>query len=719
MDVVVWGALLLLLVTKASAVKKDHVADLGHILQDQGTNFSTPNVTNEACDIENKCKCTGDKADCSQNYGSLTFVPKLPNYIRFLNFSYNNLTAIDRADFFLNVTYIECLDLGDNGLRYIHSDAFRVLKRLWKLFLDYNDHLDYPALQPVLSVKTLERLDIRHGTLGPLPPDLFYRFPLPQLQTMYWHENRLGFLNFTDMKPLASLRNIGLATNRISGIYSDFMPRLEYLVIANNKIDIFPITCAPNGTSYFPRLTNLFLRDNLLHVFTPSICLPKLKMLQLSGNRFTILYTDMFNSQRFPSLVEIYLKSMNQHFQEIQRNVFNNTSLERISLMYNGIKFRDESIHADSFIGCPRIRNLALDDNDFSDVDDKRFLQLFGHLTKLVGLFMGNSFVEQVTLNTFTKFTNLQRLHLYGNELHTLPDGVFDKNSLEELILRDNRLSIISPLTFGDGTIRRLKSLDLSGNLFSCSCELRWFRDWMVAQPSLFAKSRDKYMCADRQNVSIMSFYLPEQVCLMNTDSFKFIVASVGLLTFTMMMLSSLYRYRWHIRLVLYETFRDRSGERRRRLQDHVYNYDVFVSYAEEDLRWVQMRLMPEVEQRLGLRLCVHQRDFIPGKNIVDNIVDSVNDSKKILMVFSTNFARSHWCQFELAFCLRHVLEKGDDLIIVYLEEILSRDLTSVMMAVLKTNTYIQWQDHPDAAASFWGRLEIALQEILPQVVEL
>ncbi|XP_025107432.1 toll-like receptor 2 type-2 [Pomacea canaliculata] len=179
------------------------------------------------------------------------------------------------------------------------------------------------------------------------------------------------------------------------------------------------------------------------------------------------------------------------------------------------------------------------------------------------------------------------------------------------------------------------------------------------------------------------------------------------------MRLSSLYRYRWHIRLVLYETFRDRSGDRRRRLQDQVYNYDVFVSDSAEDLRWVQTKLMQEVEQRLGLRLCVHQRDFLAGKNIVDNIVDTVNDSKKILMVFSTNFARSHWCQFELAFCLRHVMENEDNLIIMCLEDILSRDMRNVMMAILKTNTYIRWQDHPHVEASFWGCLGFTLQEVI------
>ncbi|XP_025107037.1 toll-like receptor 2 [Pomacea canaliculata] len=716
MDVrlVVWCAVLQLVV-RSTSLSLDDETFHRHVPADNSSLSVLTTDNNVSYCFEKKCKCSGDEADCSKNYGALTFVPKLPNTVQFLNFSFNNLTTIDSADFFQNVTYITSLDLGNNGLRYIHPQAFGIVKGLKYLFLDDNQQLNYTVLQPVLFVKTLVRLDIIHGGLGPLPTNFFYRFPLPRLQYTYWHGNDLKFLNFTAVKPLRKLKIFGVASNRLSDVHSDFMIYLEELVISHNALQDFPATCSSNGTSFFPRLAKFFITDNLLFALTANICLPGLQVLDLSRNRFTLYPTDMFSSQKFPRLIELFLDEMYDRKLEIQRRAFNNTVLERITLLKNDINFHTGSVDAESFMNCPKLTGLGLSENNLRYVDDSRFFQLFGRITNLEYLFLGNSFITQVTPKTFASLKKLQKLYLYGNDLRALPDGVFDENNLKVLDLGRNKLSQLSPLTFSESTKRKLTSLDISNNFFSCSCDLIWFRDWLLAQPTLFADSQGRYMCSDRQNITIMSFYLPDQACLMSADAYKFIVASVAIMTFTLMMLSSLYRYRWHIRLVLYETFRDRSGERKRRLQDHVYNYDVFVSYAEEDLRWVQTRLMPEVEQRLGLRLCVHQRDFIPGKNIVDNIVDSVNDSKKILMVFSTNFARSHWCQFELAFCLHHILEKGDDLIIVCLEDILSRDLTSAMMAVLKTNTYIQWQDQPDAAASFWGRLKIALCEVLPQ----
>ena len=87
-------------------------------------------------------------------------------------------------------------------------------------------------------------------------------------------------------------------------------------------------------------------------------------------------------------------------------------------------------------------------------------------------------------------------------------------------------------------------------------------------------------------------------------------------------------------------------------------------------------------------------------------------------MFLSNDFLRSQWCQFELAFCLSHVMDYDDALIVACLDDVASRALTSAMMAVMKTTTYIQWAEHPDARASFWGRLQIALREIAPNADE-
>ena len=146
--------------------------------------------------------------------------------------------------------------------------------------------------------------------------------------------------------------------------------------------------------------------------------------------------------------------------------------------------------------------------------------------------------------------------------------------------------------------------------------------------------------------------------------------------------------------------------------QNENFQYDVFVSYAEEDDGWVRDHLMPELEGRLGLRLCVHQRDFHPGRNILDNIEDCLESSKKAMMIFSTHFARSQWCQFELSLGLRHVMDRDDELLIVYLHDVAPRDLTAGMAAMMRTCTYLRWSERAEELTNFWNSLRMALRDL-------
>ena len=130
---------------------------------------------------------------------------------------------------------------------------------------------------------------------------------------------------------------------------------------------------------------------------------------------------------------------------------------------------------------------------------------------------------------------------------------------------------------------------------------------------------------------------------------------------------------------------------------------------------WVQNELLPVLEDRWRLRVCVHQRDFLPGKHILDNISDSVDESDRLLLVFSPHFARSQWCQFELRYCQSCVMERDDVMVLVALRETESRDMSNAMFAVLRTTTYIEWEEQPDAVTSFWGRLELALHDVIQQ----
>ena len=59
------------------------------------------------------------------------------------------------------------------------------------------------------------------------------------------------------------------------------------------------------------------------------------------------------------------------------------------------------------------------------------------------------------------------------------------------------------------------------------------------------------------------------------------------------------------------------------------YKYDAFVIYSQADSQWVIHQLRPQLEEnRPKLRLCIHQRDWLGGRDITDNIVESIEASR-------------------------------------------------------------------------------------------
>ncbi|XP_069096734.1 uncharacterized protein [Pleurodeles waltl] len=73
--------------------------------------------------------------------------------------------------------------------------------------------------------------------------------------------------------------------------------------------------------------------------------------------------------------------------------------------------------------------------------------------------------------------------------------------------------------------------------------------------------------------------------------------------------------------------------------------YHVFISFSSLDTSWV-LDLVDKLEAT-GLKVCYHGRDFVPGKLIIENMVESIERSQKTLMVLSPDFVQSGWCLFE------------------------------------------------------------------------
>jgi hypothetical protein len=78
------------------------------------------------------------------------------------------------------------------------------------------------------------------------------------------------------------------------------------------------------------------------------------------------------------------------------------------------------------------------------------------------------------------------------------------------------------------------------------------------------------------------------------------------------------------------------------------FQYDVFVSYSDKDRTWVLDELIPNIEKRAEINICLHERDFQVGLSILENIIQCMDKSRCLLLVVSESFLKSNWCAFEM-----------------------------------------------------------------------
>lgn len=75
--------------------------------------------------------------------------------------------------------------------------------------------------------------------------------------------------------------------------------------------------------------------------------------------------------------------------------------------------------------------------------------------------------------------------------------------------------------------------------------------------------------------------------------------------------------------------------------------FHLFVSYSSVDAAWTHGLIGRLEAAHKGLRVCLHQRDFTPGQNVLENMADCIHQSQKVLLVLSQDFVQSRWCLLE------------------------------------------------------------------------
>lgn len=120
------------------------------------------------------------------------------------------------------------------------------------------------------------------------------------------------------------------------------------------------------------------------------------------------------------------------------------------------------------------------------------------------------------------------------------------------------------------------------------------------------------------------------------------------------------------------------------------FQYDVFISFSTIDYNWVRDNLTPVLESK-RINYCIHSRDFIVGKAIIENIADSIYNSRKVLAVISRNYLDSNFCREELEIAMHRSAEMADSsLLLIRLDGVDTKNLPKT----LRRRTFLDYSSN-------------------------
>ncbi|XP_040908734.1 toll-like receptor 13 isoform X2 [Toxotes jaculatrix] len=623
---------------------------------------------------------------------------------------------------------------------------------LRKLDLFYNHVANLSS--KLVTCSQLTHLDVSHTYMSELPKGSIGR--MHQLRSL-----NVGTNFFTkvpdDIKNLSFLEFLSLENNLISKLgCEDFRntTHLKELYMGNNHISNLD-SCA------FENLNDLKVLDmsgNLLWTFGGAfkICLQKLEFLDLSKNFVSLLdkgdfqglrslkYLDVASNnirrvthQAFDGLdnlgrlkVSLPLEFENK-FRELQQ-------LENLTVYFNiDSSFKSpHPYHNEAFYHLKSLKVFTL----ICEVDHFGFpldvpMQMFQAMKHLEAFTAENVYIAAPDPSTFQSNTQLKNLTIRYTDLSGLDPELFlpiphlqvldlsnsklksldfliqaDLSALRWLALSNNELTVINETVFQ--SLPALTYLDLDNNPFTCDCANAGFIQWVKNNNQTQIVNAYQYVCSflvAEQGSKLLDFDI--QSCWMDIGFLCFI-SSTCLVVVTLLS-SFIYHFlRWQITYA-FHLFLAFLYDSKKRKKGAAHCYDAFISYNVHDEDWVYKEMLPALEGEQGWKLCLHHRDFQPGKPIIDNITDAIYGSRKTICVISQRYLQSEWCSREIQMAsFRLFDEQKDVLILLFLEDIPAQQLSPFyrIRKLVKRHTYLSWPQAGQHTGVFWQNVGRALQ---------
>nr|WRW24909.1 Toll-like receptor 1 [Sinohyriopsis cumingii] len=677
-----------------------------------------------------------------------------------LDLRHNNIKYLDRSTF-AGASGIGGINLNSNTIRTIGAKTFSNLHGLILLFIE-NNEIDYVEYNAFGDTQIIE-LNLRNNAISDIN---FFRYSdFPRLRKLDLSDNKVRMRISSDLfSRFQGIETFMISNNIIEGVYSgafESLLNLRFLDLSYNNITFLQETALTTSSMFIsvkpfvklqgnpfkcdcnmqwmkrwqsaPHINHMIIKDLLTLTCTVFDGKNVAMLYRLATENFLCQYesdcnilkcsccnldacaclhrcpekcTCFYSSDRSVNSVRCEGKEFHQVPGEIP------PAATHVYLDRNNISV--VSIH--SFTNMTRLEYLSMNDSNIHTIDD----YAFARLSSLKTLHLNGNFISIITPKTFFELKNLQQLSLSNNRITSIEAGSFSHfPGRYKLDLSRNDLSKVDGYVLYEMSLA--SSLNLSGNPWTCDCEFLVEFDNFTSSNVEIIKDFSALTCTTNttspSNTTILlANTLLSDLCpsiterqtkelLYNITLVSTLTTLLGTLVILVIIVFVIFWNRDFLKVWIYVKFGWRICNKEEEQADVYKPYDAFVSYSSKDEDYVVHDLVPVLEKNMNYRLCVHYRDFPVGAAIADNILSSVESSKRVIVVLSNNFVESEWCHYEFQIAHQRLLaEKKNRIIMILLGDIDKSKLVPELKDYIQTNTYVNQDD-----AWFWEKIQYAM----------
>lgn len=652
-------------------------------------------------------------------------------HLRTLNVSLCDIERID-AGAFRSLSYLENLDLSYNyrlGFRNLRNVSYGLQYTNIKSLNYSNVHVTFGRGTWVqnsdicyLWNSTLKEIVLNSNRIEMMETNLAILFPL-SLEIYRVEDNKFTFGPY--LLQLGCVRNVReFYGNHQNAAHNPFLYEQEPLEgttesIKDNECPFMRTEFLRNVSK--PNKNCNFFEPNMKITIEPERKLPeKLEIFS---------FADCGMDYNLPA-VPVLPWANNVTYMDISGNIFYSwigplgpffnltyLDLSRNYCSHVGLKFFNSFVNVENLQIQQNFIGLVLGDQQFNS-------ETFSRLTEVKILNISSNIISIIPPSAFSKMSKLEILDLSVNNIDEWTIDVSAMDNLIDIRLRANSVNTLPSvlrMKLEDNSKRLGKSfsIDLRNNTFTIDCDGRDFLKWMVNhRKNMFAfeaytfqdETQRKKLSADEFVHAVGDL---DKKC--GTYLTIIIIGTVFVSVFLSIVIGGfIYKNRWKLRyLMRMSKFRQfRYTKLQNDIGNDNYINNAFISYANENLRFVLDQIIPNLE-RNEMKLCIHDRDFLPGNNIADNILGAIRNSSKTVVILSEAFLRSKWCIYEFNMARMETIYSRDGsscLVVVMLEDVATRDMSNEMLDWIQSNTYLEYTTDTEGEELFWNNLNDALQ---------